>query len=40
MKIGLYDINKAKLDYEAVQALIVKLQMAIDRINLTNLIEV
>jgi len=37
---ALYDINKAKSDYEATQALIVKLQMAIDRINLTNLIEV
>ena len=37
---ALYDINKAKADYEATQNLIVKLQMAIDRINLTNLIEV
>ena len=37
---ALYDISKAKADYEATQELIVKLQMAIDRINLTNLIEV
>ena len=37
---ALYDISKAKADYETTQALIVKLQMAIDRINLTNLIEV
>ena len=37
---ALYDIETAKKDYDAVQAEIVKLQMAIDRINLTNLIEV
>ena len=37
---ALYDIAKAKEDYEATQALIVKLQMALDRVNLTNLIEV
>jgi hypothetical protein len=36
----LYDVDKAKVDYEKTQKEIVKLQMAIDRINLTNLIEV
>lgn len=37
---ALYDIDLAKSDYEATVELITKLQMAIDRVNLTNLIEV
>lgn len=37
---AIYDIEKAKKDYDNVKDEIVKLQMAIDRINLTNLIEV
>ncbi|MBP5446156.1 MAG: hypothetical protein J6Y28_08300 [Acholeplasmatales bacterium] len=36
----LYDVDKAKEDYEKTKQEIVKLQMAIDRVNLTNLIEV
>ena len=35
-----YDVNEAKEDYEKTKDEITRLQMAIDRINLTNLIEV
>ena len=37
---AIYDIEVAKKDYDEVKEEITKLQMAIDRINLTNLIEV
>ena len=36
----LYDVNKVKQELEDLQRLIAKLQMAIDRTNLTNLIEI
>ena len=36
----LYDVNKVKKELEDLQRLIAKLQMAIDRTNLTNLIEI
>ena len=36
----LYDVNKVKQELEELQRLIAKLQMAIDRTNLTNLIEI
>lgn len=36
----LYDVNKVKQEIEDLQRLIAKLQMAIDRTNLTNLIEI
>ena len=36
----LYDVLEAKKDYEKTNEEIMRLQMAIDRINLTNMIEV
>lgn len=36
----LYDVDKVKKELEDLQRLIAKLQMAIDRTNLTNLIEI
>ena len=36
----LYDVKEVKLEVMELQRLIAKLQMAIDRTNLTNLIEV
>lgn len=36
----LYDVNQVKQELEDLQRLIAKLQMALDRTNLTNLIEI
>ena len=36
----LYDVDKVKIELLELQRLIARLQMAIDRTNLTNLIEV
>ena len=36
----LYDVDKVKVELLELQRLIARLQMAIDRTNLTNLIEV